>query len=77
MFDSSTLYLILVMAAFIAVAIVLVHHHNCADQVRQKKNEVKALIFKYQQRIDVLEQKVIDLQMEIDEVDEEIELLQG
>jgi len=77
MLDSSTLYLILAMAGFVFVAIVMVHHHNCSDTVRRKRNEVKSVSTQLQMKIDVLEQEVVDIQMRLDEIDEEIEVLKG
>ena len=72
MVDSSTSYLILTMTAFVLVAIVVVHHHNCSDQIRRKRNEVRSITNQLEKRIDVLEQEIINLKLQIDEVDENL-----
>lgn len=76
MFDSSTLYLLLAMATFVFVAVVLVHHHNCNDIIQRKRNAVKNVTARLDQRIELLEQQVVDIQIKIDEIDEQIAALE-
>ncbi|WP_319467285.1 hypothetical protein [uncultured Pseudodesulfovibrio sp.] len=76
MLETSTFYLILIMAGFVMLAMILVHQHNCTDEIRRKTGEVDAYIARLNQKIEVIEQEVVDLQIKIDEVDEEIDTYQ-
>lgn len=76
MLELNTLYLLLAMAAFVLVAVVLVHQHNCADTVRRKRNEVQTVTHGLKQKIDVLEQEVVDLQIRVDEIDDQVNTLE-
>jgi len=76
MVDTSTLYLILAMAGFIIVAVIMIHHHNCADQINRKNNEFEYLSQKLTPRIEMLEQEAVDLKIQIEEIDEQIDALQ-
>lgn len=77
MLDTSTLYLILAMAGFIFVAVIMVHHHSCAEDIRRKTSEVEDFTVQINKKIDVVEQDIVDLKLRIDELDEEIDELQG
>jgi len=77
MLDSSTLYLILSMAGFIFVAVVVIHQHNCSDLIRRKSNEVENTVQQLNQKIQVLEQEIVNLKIEIEEIDEQIDALQA
>ncbi len=76
MLDTSTFYLILIMAGFVMLAVLVVHHHNCSDEIRKKKGEVDDYIFRLNKKIDVLEQDIVDIQIKIDAVDAEIDAYQ-
>lgn len=77
MLDSSTFYLLLAMGGFVFVAVVMVHHHNCANAIRIKKNEFESISQQLEPRIEAFEEQIIDLQVEIDEIDEEIDSLKA
>lgn len=77
MLELNTLYLLLAMGGFVLVAVVLVHQHNCADTVRKKRNEVQGVTLRLEQKIAVIEQEVVDLQMKIDDLDEQISTVEG
>ncbi|QJB57999.1 hypothetical protein [Pseudodesulfovibrio sp. zrk46] len=73
MLDTSTPYLLLAMATFIFVAIALVHHHKNGEIIRRKKGEVEDYVARLSQKIDILEQDIVDLRMKSDDLDDEIE----
>ncbi|WP_319543749.1 hypothetical protein [uncultured Pseudodesulfovibrio sp.] len=75
MLDSSTLYLILVMAGFVLIAVIVVHHHNCSDIIRRKRAEVRGVKKQLEYKIDSLEHAIIDLKVQIEEIDEQIDIL--
>ena len=72
MFETSTIYLLLAMASFVFVAVVLVHHHNCSDTIQRTRNEVQSVTARLDEKIAVLEQEVVDLQIQVDEIDDQI-----
>jgi peptidoglycan hydrolase CwlO-like protein len=76
MLDTSTLSLILVMVGFVAVAIVMVHHHNNTDLVRRKKGEVAAYTNKLTRKIQIVENEIETLKLKVDELNEEIDTIQ-
>ncbi|BCS87455.1 hypothetical protein PSDVSF_06970 [Pseudodesulfovibrio sediminis] len=75
MLDSNTLYLLLAMAGFVCIAIVMVHHHNCSDLIRRKKNEVNSVATQLKYKTEALERECIDIQIQIDAIDDEINAL--
>ena len=76
MLETSTLSLLLSMTGFILVAVIVVHHHNCSDQIQRARYEVKRMTSRLKSQADIFEQQVIDLQIQIDEVDEQIRALE-
>lgn len=70
--DVNTIYLIMAMGGFLLVAVTLIHHHNCSQQVRRKKGEVNGVTQKLAPRIEILEKEVAGLKVKIDELDVEI-----
>ncbi|MEF2230407.1 MAG: hypothetical protein V3571_05725 [Pseudodesulfovibrio sp.] len=74
--ENSTIYLILALSAFLFVVILMIHQHNCSDQVRRKRGEVDGVIRKLDPRIEILEKEIIDLKVKIEEIEEEIATLQ-
>lgn len=76
MLETSTISLLLVMVGFIAVAMVMTHHHSSTDLIRRKKGEVEAFADKLNQKIGIIEQELIDLKLKAEELDEEIETYQ-
>lgn len=77
MLDSSTIYLILAMVGFLFIAVVVVHQHNNADQVRRKTGEVENYVARINQKIEIVESQIVDLKVKVDELDEEIESYKG
>lgn len=77
MLDTNTVYLLLVMVAFICFAIVLVHYHKSTDQIQRKKSEVENYSYQLQRKIDAVEHKIVDLRLKIDELDNEISEYKG
>lgn len=75
MLDASTAYLILAMASFVFIAVVIVHHHNCSDAIRKRRNEVMSFTNKVEQKIEAIEQINVDLETQIEELDEQIDTL--
>jgi hypothetical protein len=75
MLDASTAYTLLAMALFIFLALIIVHQHNCADQVRRKRGEVESIEGQLGERIRLLEEQVDDLKVKIEEVDEQLVVL--
>lgn len=59
------------------VAVAVVHHHNCSDLVRRKRNEVHAVSKQLEKKIEILENEIVDLRLAIEEVDEEINTLRA
>ena len=76
MLDASTLSLILSLAGFVLVAIVVVHHHNCSDQVRRRRIEVRHVTTELTAKANAYEQQITDLQRQIEEIDEQIRSLE-
>ena len=74
--ESSTLYLIMALSAFLFVVVIMVHQHNCSEQVRRKRGEVEGITQKLNPRIESLEKEIIGLKVKIEEVEEEIVTLQ-
>ena len=74
--ESSTIYLIMALSAFLFVVVLMVHQHNCSEQVRRKRGEVEGIAQKLTPRIENLEKEIIDLKVKIEEVEEEIVTLQ-
>lgn len=72
MLDANTLYLLLIMLAFICIAIVLVHYHKSTDEIQRKKSEVSNYSYQLQRKIDAVEHEIVDLRLKIDELDTEI-----
>lgn len=77
MLETSTVYLILAMAAFVIVAILMVHYHNCSELVRRKQNEVEAISLQLNKKIDILEQEVVDFKIKLDDLNDDIEAYQA
>lgn len=77
MLDISTFSLIFVMIGFIAVSIIIVHHHKYSDMVRRKKGEVEAYSQKINQKIEAVEREIVDLKIQIETLDDEIEIEKG
>jgi hypothetical protein len=75
MLDASTAYTLLAMALFIFLALIIVHQHNCADQVRRKRGEVESIEGQLGERIRLLEEQVDGLKVKIEEVDEQLVVL--
>ncbi len=76
MIDASTAYTLLAMALFIFLALIIVHQHNCADQIRRKKGEVKSVEGQLGERIKLLEEQVDNLKVKIEDVDEQLVVLE-
>jgi predicted nuclease with TOPRIM domain len=72
MLDASTAYTLLAMALFIFLALIIVHQHNCAEQIRRKRGEVESVEGQLGERIRLLEGQVDDLKVKIEEVDEHL-----
>jgi len=75
MLDASTAYLILAMATFVFLAVVIVHHHNCSDVIRKRRNEVMSFTNKLEHKIEAIELINLDLETQIEELDEQIDTL--
>lgn len=76
MLEVSTLYLILTMVGFVLLAAIVVHHHNCSDQIRHKRNEVRSLANQLTAKNAVYEEQVAELKEQLDELDREIDILE-
>ena len=76
MLEVSTLYLILAMVGFVLLAIIVVHHHNCSDQIRHKRNEVRSLANRLAARNAVYEEHIAALKKRLEELDDEIDILE-
>lgn len=70
--DNTTLYLILALSSFLLIAVVMIHHHNCSDQIRRKQGELNSITQKLNPRIEIMEKEIIELKIKIEEVDEDI-----
>lgn len=73
MLNLSTLTLLLAMVGFVALAILLVHQHNCSDIVRRKRNEFEYLSNKLKMKTDVVAADIENIQIQIDELDDQID----
>lgn len=70
--DDITIYLIMSLGGFLLIAVALIHHHNCTEQIQRKKGEIESVKQKLQPRIDILEQEVLDIKVKIDDLDVDI-----
>jgi len=76
MLEVSTLYLLLAMFGFVLLGILVIHHHNCTDQVCRKRNEIRRLTVDLSAKNAVLEEQIAELKTEINEIDDQIALLE-
>jgi len=76
MLNASTIYLIMAMVAFIFVAIVVIHQHNCSEQIRRKKTEIDNLTRQLGSKTEILEQEISKLSIKIEEIDDKINSFQ-
>ena len=77
MLDASTTSLILSLAGFVLVAILVVHHHNCSDQIRRRRAEVKHVTTELTTKSTAYEQQIADLQLQIEDIDQQLRMLEG
>jgi cell division protein FtsB len=76
MLEVSTLYLLLAMFGFVLLGIIVVHHHNCSDLIRHKRNEVRRLTVHLEAKNTVLEEQIADLKTKVGDLDEQIAILE-
>jgi cell division protein FtsB len=57
-------------------AIIVIHHHNCSDLIRRKRNEVRRLTVHLEAKNSVLEEQITDLKAKVDDLDEQIAVLE-
>ncbi|MEZ7198337.1 hypothetical protein [Pseudodesulfovibrio karagichevae] len=76
MLEVSTLYLLLAMFGFVLVGIIVIHHHNCSDLIRRKRNEVRRLTVHLEAKNNVLEEHIADLKAKVGDLDEQIAILE-
>jgi cell division protein FtsB len=76
MLEISTLYLLLAMFGFVLLGIIVIHHHNCSDLIRRKRNEVRRLTVHLEAKNSVLEEQITDLKAKVDDLDEQIAVLE-
>lgn len=76
MLEVSTLYLLLTMFGFVLLGIVVVHHHNCSDMIRRKRNEVRRLTVHLEAKNSVLDEQIADLKIQVEELDEKLSILE-
>ncbi|MGE4192413.1 MAG: hypothetical protein AB7E51_03395 [Pseudodesulfovibrio sp.] len=76
MLEVSTLYLLLAMLGFVLLAIIVVHHHNCSDQIRHKRNEVRSLANRLAAKNAVYEEQVTELKAQLEKLVDEIDILE-
>lgn len=57
------------------LAVLMVHHHNCSDEIRRKTNEVEAYVKRLQIKKEAVESDVVNITLQIDEIEEEIDML--
>ncbi|WFS61159.1 hypothetical protein LF599_10765 [Pseudodesulfovibrio thermohalotolerans] len=76
MLEVSTLYLLLAMFGFVLLGILVIHHHNCTDQVCRKRNEIRRLTVDLSAKNAVLEEQIAELKTKINEIDDQIALLE-
>jgi len=76
MLEVSTLYLLLAMFGFVLLGIIVIHHHNCSDLIRRKRNEVRRLTVHLEAKNSVLEEQITDLKSKVDDLDEQIAVLE-
>ncbi|WP_419788154.1 hypothetical protein [Pseudodesulfovibrio sp.] len=74
--DQSSLYLILALTIFVFMAVLLIHHHNCMDQVKRKQGKVDGITNQLTPRIAILEKEIAELKAKNEELDAEISTLQ-
>lgn len=72
MLDANTMYLFLAMVGFIFIAIGMINQHSNSDQIRKKRSHVQAFTNKLNQKIDVLEQEIVNLKIKVDDLEDEI-----
>ena len=73
--DTSTIYLLLGLAGFVLTTLVLVHHHNCAEQVTKTKIAARDLSAELKKRTYQLEVQCKKLQLQINAIDEQLEAI--
>ncbi|MGE4421252.1 MAG: hypothetical protein AB7D39_03065 [Pseudodesulfovibrio sp.] len=76
MLEVSTVYLLMAMFGFVLVGIIVIHHHNCSDLIRRKRNEVRRLTVHLEAKNTVLEEQIEDLKAKVDDLDEQIAILE-
>jgi cell division protein FtsB len=76
MLEISTLYLLLAMFGFVLLGIIVIHHHNCSDMIRRKRNEVRRLTVHLEAKNTVLEEQIADLKTKVGDLDEQIAVLE-
>jgi cell division protein FtsB len=76
MLEVSTLYLLLAMFGFVLLGIIVIHHHNCSDMIRRKRNEVRRLTVHLEAKNTVLEEQIADLKTKVGDLDEQIAVLE-
>ncbi|EGB13935.1 hypothetical protein DND132_0720 [Pseudodesulfovibrio mercurii] len=76
MLEVSTLYLLLAMFGFVLLGIIVVHHHNCSDMIRRKRNEVRRLTVHLESKNAVLDEQIADLKTKVDDLTDQISILE-
>ncbi len=76
MLEVSTLYLLLAMFGFVLLGILVIHHHNCTDQICRKRHEIRRLTIDLTAKNAVLEEQIAELKAAIDDVNDQIALLE-
>ncbi|WP_338667107.1 hypothetical protein [Pseudodesulfovibrio methanolicus] len=76
MLEVSTVYLLLAMFGFVLLGIIVIHHHNCSDLIRRKRNEVRRLTVHLEAKNTVLEEQIADLKTKVGDLDEQIAILE-
>jgi len=76
MLEVSTVYLLLAMFGFVLLGIIVIHHHNCSDLIRRKRNEVRRLTVNLEAKNTVLEEQIADLKTKASDLDEQIAILE-
>jgi hypothetical protein len=76
MLEVSTVYLLLAMFGFVLLGIIVIHHHNCSDMIRRKRNEVRRMTVNLEAKNTVLEEHIAELKTKVGEIDEQIGILE-
>lgn len=76
MLDASTISLILTLTGFVLVAIVVVHHHNCSDEIRRRRLEVKHITHELTSKGNAYERQIQELRRQIEDVELQIQMIQ-